>query len=414
MPSTYTRGGRVTFIWSGANGDGKGTHDLYLNRRKILTFTNQAFDYTWKNGNYELFFDFKNRNAENSGVYYLTVPSSILSAENKATIRVQSVKSEGGYDWFMIHNFTDTIEYEKTSKRYDELNYNHIGRANEIITGNCSDGIQNGDETGIDCGGSCITDVNEICNCIDDNKDCLIDEEVRFFYGHYYVIANLCFEQNARNYVKDVNDIGYPVLADVLGFTPETNIYIADFTLKDFLGDFYLGLGMIDGVTGGYIVLWDEPIRNPTTFPRNICYDLFYETIHGFTEPLKYNIHTLETRHRVMGRGEDFDIIFEVEALERLGATVCLDELYAVFYSNESFPHFPVYYDIREKYGWEPIKKFLKTLNDIKDQTHVNTDDQECFYLSISVGEDVSAIYEAHNKTISQETKNKIRNYFGF
>jgi hypothetical protein len=142
-----------------------------------------------------------------------------------------------------------------------------------------------------------------------------------------------------------------------------------------------------------------------------MCYDLFYETIHGLTHPLKYDLQTGAGRHGVMGRGEDFDIIFEVEALDRLGATDCMNELFAAFYSNEYFPHFPVYYDVREKYGWEPIKRFLNTLNEIRDEIHVNTDDQECYYMSISVGEDVSAIYEAHNKTISQATKNKIKRY---
>jgi len=40
----------------------------------------------------------------------------------------------------------------------------------------CSDNIQNGDETGIDCGGSCITVATEVCNNYDDDRDCLIDE----------------------------------------------------------------------------------------------------------------------------------------------------------------------------------------------------------------------------------------------
>ncbi len=40
----------------------------------------------------------------------------------------------------------------------------------------CSDSIQNQDETGIDCGGVCTTNDTEICDGIDNNKNCLIDE----------------------------------------------------------------------------------------------------------------------------------------------------------------------------------------------------------------------------------------------
>ncbi|MHA1592756.1 MAG: alpha/beta fold hydrolase, partial [Candidatus Heimdallarchaeaceae archaeon] len=42
----------------------------------------------------------------------------------------------------------------------------------------CSDGIMNGDELGIDCGGSCITQDKEVCNGLDDNHNCAIDEDL--------------------------------------------------------------------------------------------------------------------------------------------------------------------------------------------------------------------------------------------
>jgi len=46
-----------------------------------------------------------------------------------------------------------------------------------VTTENCEDGIQNGDETGIDCGGSCVSGL-EICdNGLDDDNDCKIDED---------------------------------------------------------------------------------------------------------------------------------------------------------------------------------------------------------------------------------------------
>jgi len=405
--------GRTTFIWSGANGIRWGLHDLYLNGRYILRFNSgQTTDCAWTNGNGELFFDFKNNNADNAGVYYLTVPTSAITPSGRATIRVQAAESGGGLDWIMVHNFADTIDYEMAR---DQLDYNHIGRSDGVIDGNCADGIQNGDETGVDCGGRCVTTDQEVCNGLDDNKNCFTDEGFncpsKLTYGHYYVIAHSSLSENAAQYVADINDIGYPVLVDVLGFPPEVDTYIADFALEDcgagYCG-YYDGLRTVDGITGGYIALWDSPIRNPTSFPRNMCYDLLFETIHGFTAALKYDIYTYQIRHQVMFRGEDFDIIFEVEALERLGATSCVETLYSVFYNHSSFPHFPVYYDIREKYGWEPIRLFLIALNQIKDEVTVDTDDQECFYLSVLIGEDVSPIYEAHNRPISQQTKDMI------
>jgi len=39
----------------------------------------------------------------------------------------------------------------------------------------CDDEIENQDEAGVDCGGICVTSTTEICNGIDDNKDCSID-----------------------------------------------------------------------------------------------------------------------------------------------------------------------------------------------------------------------------------------------
>jgi hypothetical protein len=257
VPSSYTKG-RITFVWSGANGIGNGYHDLYLNGMKILSFNSgQETDCSWENVNYELFFDFKNHNADNAGVYYLTVPASVIAAGGDSTIRVESGSSEANFAWIMVHDFVDTIEYEMSA---GQLNYDHIGRADEIITGNCADGIQNGDETGVDCGGSCITSDPEICNGLDDNKNCLIDEDAKFVHGHYYVRAALCLLQAAMDYVRDINDIGYPVLVDVLGFAPEIDMYIVDFTLENFPGGYYTGLSTVDGITGGNIALWDEPI----------------------------------------------------------------------------------------------------------------------------------------------------------
>ncbi len=42
----------------------------------------------------------------------------------------------------------------------------------------CQDGMLNGDETGIDCGGSCQISVAEDCNGLDDNRNCQVDEDI--------------------------------------------------------------------------------------------------------------------------------------------------------------------------------------------------------------------------------------------
>lgn len=43
------------------------------------------------------------------------------------------------------------------------------------VAATCVDGVKNGDETGVDCGGSCtLAGVMEACNGVDDNKDCVV------------------------------------------------------------------------------------------------------------------------------------------------------------------------------------------------------------------------------------------------
>jgi len=40
----------------------------------------------------------------------------------------------------------------------------------------CNNGIRDGNEQGVDCGGDCITDEKEACDGIDNDNDCKIDE----------------------------------------------------------------------------------------------------------------------------------------------------------------------------------------------------------------------------------------------
>lgn len=44
----------------------------------------------------------------------------------------------------------------------------------------CSNGVQDGDEAGIDCGGRCFSPtILELCDGVDNNKDCLVDVDCK-------------------------------------------------------------------------------------------------------------------------------------------------------------------------------------------------------------------------------------------
>lgn len=165
VPSSYNTG-RVTFIFTGSNGYANGGHDIYLNGNKLLTFnSNQAEDKAWVNGDVELFFDFKNHNSDNAGVYYLTVPVSRL-VSGQQTIKVIGTTNGGGLDWFMLHSFTDTITYETNN---GGLRTDHIGTSNGGAQ-TCSDGTAYGQCSII--GGSCGGRLYRLCADVSTPSEC--------------------------------------------------------------------------------------------------------------------------------------------------------------------------------------------------------------------------------------------------
>ncbi len=46
----------------------------------------------------------------------------------------------------------------------------------EAVKPTCSDGVQNQGELAVDCGGECIISAKEVCDAVDNDKDCYIDE----------------------------------------------------------------------------------------------------------------------------------------------------------------------------------------------------------------------------------------------
>lgn len=136
-PSTYTTG-KVTFLWSGLTGPDSGSHHISLNGKRIITFTSgYRQDKTWASGDYELFFDYRRtisygswfrRRYYGAGVYYLTAPADDVIPGEKNRIKIEAGSGSAKYDRAMVHNFTDTLSYEKAN---GTLNYDHIGRAEE-------------------------------------------------------------------------------------------------------------------------------------------------------------------------------------------------------------------------------------------------------------------------------------------
>ncbi|MBI2580298.1 hypothetical protein HYV85_00640 [Candidatus Woesearchaeota archaeon] len=55
-----------------------------------------------------------------------------------------------------------------------------IGPGSKPTAPPCSNGVQDGDETGVDCGGSCVlANVVDYCDGKDNNRNCLVDEDCK-------------------------------------------------------------------------------------------------------------------------------------------------------------------------------------------------------------------------------------------
>jgi hypothetical protein len=224
---------------------------------------------------------------------------------------------------------------------------------------------------------------------------------VTFTYGHYFVICPSEYKQKAQGWVRDANDGAYAVMGDVLGYYPEVDSYIVEFKDSPYAG-YYDGVKTIRGVTGGYIILDLGLLDTLEQYPDNLFGGLVYETIHGFLDPHK--------RHYVLKRSEDFDIIFEVELLDRLGLQWAVTQLYDTWYPGDR--DFSICWDIREQYGWRYFQHFFRALED-RGHPSVDDDDDWCYYMSLFVGEDLTDIFENHDRSISTRTQERINQELG-
>jgi len=107
------------------------------------------------------------------------VPDKWVECKNFCSFSIN--KCEGTGDACCIAGEQDSV----TSK----FCCNNIGVYGwqDTVCETCIDEIKNQDETGVDCGGVCVTSDTEICNGVDDDKDCSVDEGLS---------PTLCLEQD--------------------------------------------------------------------------------------------------------------------------------------------------------------------------------------------------------------------------
>jgi len=221
--------------------------------------------------------------------------------------------------------------------------------------------------------------------------------EITFTYGHYFVVCPEDYEQEARKWVKDVDDNAYPIMIDVLGYHPAVDFYVVEFKEWKYAGQ-YLGFEVVRGVLGGHIVIDLDVLDTLESYPDNIHGGLAYETIHGFLDPHK-------PRHEVITRTEDFDIIFEIEVLDSLQLNSYITQLYNRWYPGHR--DFSICWDIREQCGWSVFQKFFGNLEDLS-HPDVDNDDDWCYYMSLIAQENLTDIFEKHGRSISSYTQGEI------
>lgn len=219
-----------------------------------------------------------------------------------------------------------------------------------------------------------------------------------FFYGHYYSKYPVDYNRIVQNWIRDVDDKAYPILIDVLGFEPEINQYIVEFRDFDIAG-FYAGIRNVDGISGGYIGLHRNLLDNLREYPKNLEGGLVYETIHGFLQPLKFRPNWRNVT--ILNTDESFDIIFEVEFDERIGLDDFINQLYNRHYHRSSatsgYIYFSLLWDIREKFGWDPIQRFFKLLKNSDTPLVIEGDVNEFYNIINSlIDADIQPFFKKH------------------
>jgi hypothetical protein len=219
-----------------------------------------------------------------------------------------------------------------------------------------------------------------------------------FFYGHYYARIPTGFQDVGEKWIKEVNDFAYPVMIEVLGFSPLIGNYIVEFVSdKTKPAGWYNGIKIVDDVEGGHIVFQEDilQIEACKPYPKNLEGGLVYETIHGFLQPLKFRPQW--KCKTVLAVDESFDVLFEVELDFRLGLVGFAEDLHKNYYPKSSGQkYFSALWDIRNKFGWTPFQKLFKTLRDspvpmIIDESSLS------LHLGKFVGKDVTTHFVKHD-----------------
>jgi hypothetical protein len=124
IPSNYTTG-NLTFVWMGSLNYPERKMKLSLNGIETVQFSsNVTTDTTWTNGNNELFFSRRQGGVNKEGIFYLTVPASMVAANSKATLRLDNINTTDYGK--MVYNLTDTLAAQTS---LGTLSTSHIGKS---------------------------------------------------------------------------------------------------------------------------------------------------------------------------------------------------------------------------------------------------------------------------------------------
>ena len=109
----------TTFVWSGGFGAGSressGTFTVFINDGKALDVPFSLDGAVWKRDGYRLRFmpsAKHTRGDESLGLFYLTVPTSVLKPGEAATIKMTASKENSGR-WFNLYPYTDVVARQR-------------------------------------------------------------------------------------------------------------------------------------------------------------------------------------------------------------------------------------------------------------------------------------------------------------
>jgi len=108
----------TTFVWNGgfgwASNPGGGHFTLFVNGRKVLDPPFTLKPALWQRDGYQLkFFPMRVAKGDESlGLFYLTVPTSVLKPGEPATIKMTATK-QNSKRWFNLYPYTDVVARQR-------------------------------------------------------------------------------------------------------------------------------------------------------------------------------------------------------------------------------------------------------------------------------------------------------------